>query len=62
MMAKPGRATNALRLRLVLTDKVDDDGFELPFQFLPREHNVHDGAAREAGGGAVCWVEVQRAA
>jgi hypothetical protein len=62
MMAKPGRATNALRLRLVLTDKVDDDGFELPFQFLPRGDGVHDGTAREADRGAVCWGEVQRAA
>ena len=62
MIAKPVRATNALRLCLVLTDKVDDDGFELPFQFLPRGHNVHDGTAREAGGSAVCWVEVQQAA
>ena len=43
----------------MLTDKVDDDGFELPFQFLPRGREVHGGTAREAGIGAGCWVEEQ---
>jgi hypothetical protein len=51
--AKPGWATKALRLCLVLTNKVDDDGVELSFRFLLWGSDVHDGTARE-GSVDVC--------
>jgi hypothetical protein len=60
--AKPGWATKALGcVCLVLTNKVDDDGVELSFQFLLWGSDVHDGTARE-GSVDVCGSLLGRGA